>query len=158
MREAHSNFVGFKEFGGAADLTCAAEHITSGDEGLTLMVGVDAAVVHGCVNRGATGTITGIGNVLPKEVLHLVGLCAAVAKGDPDARRKAQVPEEALHVLSSFDEGLDLVPYCKHPIVLNGDWECALQINPADVLSDVRRAFAEEQCRLFRAWHSEWAK
>ena len=74
LRKAHSNLVGFKEFGGAADLTYAAEHITSGNEDLTLMVGVDTAVFHGCVNFGATGAITGIGNVVPKEVLHLVGL------------------------------------------------------------------------------------
>ena len=158
LREAHSNLVGFKEFGGAADLTYAAEHITSGNEDLTLMVGVDTAVFHGYVNCGATGAITGIGNVLPKEVLHLVGLCEAAANGDPDARRKARVLEEALHVLSSFDEGPDLVLYYKHLMVLNGDREYALHVNPTDILSDAQRAFAEKQYRLFRAWYSEWAK
>ena len=106
------------------------------------MVGVDTAVFHGYVNCGATGAITGIGNVLPKEVMHLVGLCEAAAKGDPDARRKARVLEEALHVLSSFDEGPDLVLYYKHLMVLNGDREYALHVNPTDVLSDAQRAFA----------------
>ena len=45
------------------------------DPSLTLMVGVDTQVVHGFVNCGATGAITGIGNVLPREALHLVELC-----------------------------------------------------------------------------------
>ncbi len=158
LREAHSNLVGFKEFGGAADLSYAAEHITSGSEDLTLMVGVDTTVFHGYVNCGATGAITGIGNALPREVLHLVGLCEAAAKGDPDARRKARELEEALYVLSSFDEGPDLVLYYKYLMVLNGDREYALHFNPTDVLSDAQRAHAEEQYNLFRAWYSDWAK
>ncbi len=49
LREAHPNLVGFKEFSGAADLTYAAEHITSGIDELTLMVGVDTTVFHGYV-------------------------------------------------------------------------------------------------------------
>ena len=158
LREAHSNLVGFKEFGGASDLSYAAEHITSGNEDLTLMVGVDTTVFHGYVNCGATGAITGIGNALPKEVLHLVSLCEAAAKGDPDARRKARELEEALYVLSSFDEGPDLVLYYKYLMVLNGDREYSLHFNPTDALSDSQRAYAEQQYRLFRAWYSEWAK
>ena len=74
LRDAHANLVGFKEFGGADDLRYAAEHITSRDEGVTLMIGVDTTVFHGYVNCGARGVITGIGNALPKEVLHLVAL------------------------------------------------------------------------------------
>ena len=157
LREAHPNLVGFKEFGGATDLTYAAEHITSGDDDLTLMVGVDTTVFHGYVNCGATGAITGIGNALPEAVLHLVKLCEAAAKGDADARRRARELEEALYVLSSFDEGPDLVLYYKYLMVLNGDREYALHFNPTDALSDAQRAFAEEQYRLFRAWYAEWA-
>jgi 4-hydroxy-tetrahydrodipicolinate synthase len=63
LRAEHPNLIGFKEFGGAEALTYAAEHITSQDDGVTLMVGVDTAVFHGFVNCGATGAITGIGNV-----------------------------------------------------------------------------------------------
>ena len=59
LRQEHENLVGFKEFGGAESLSYAAEHITSGDESLTLMVGVDTQVFHGYVNCGATGAITG---------------------------------------------------------------------------------------------------
>ena len=53
----------------------AAEYITSGDDPLILMVGVDTNVFHGYVNCGARGAITRTGNVLPREVLHLVTLC-----------------------------------------------------------------------------------
>jgi dihydrodipicolinate synthase/N-acetylneuraminate lyase len=105
LRENHPNLVGFKEFGGADDLRYAAENITSRDDNVTLMVGVDTAVFHGFVNCGATGAITGIGNALPREVLHLVALCRKAAEGHPEARRRAQELEEALAVLSSFDEG-----------------------------------------------------
>ena len=38
---------------------------------------------------GATGAITGIGNVLPREVLQLVELSKQAAKGDAVARRRA---------------------------------------------------------------------
>jgi 4-hydroxy-tetrahydrodipicolinate synthase len=76
LREEHSNLVGFKEFGGNQDLRYAAEFITSRDENVTLMVGVDTGVYHGYVNCGASGAITGIGNALPNEVLLLVELCS----------------------------------------------------------------------------------
>jgi dihydrodipicolinate synthase/N-acetylneuraminate lyase len=87
------------------------------------MVGVDTNVYHGFVNCGATGAITGIGNALPREVLHLVDLCKKAAAGDAKARVQAKELEEALGVLSSFDEGPDLVLYYKHLMVLNGDDE-----------------------------------
>ena len=53
------------------------------------MVGVDTQVFHEIVNCGASGAITGIGNVFPREVLRLVELCERAAKGDPEARRLA---------------------------------------------------------------------
>ena len=121
LRSEHPNLVGFKEFGGPQDLRYAAEFITSQDEDVSLMVGVDTAVFHGFVNCGATGAITGIGNVLPKEVLHLCRLSEAAAAGDVEARQRAQELEQALAVLSSFDEGPDLVLYFKHMMVLKGD-------------------------------------
>ena len=105
LRARYPHLVGFKEFGGAGPLRYAAEHITGRDPSLTLMVGVDTQVFHGYVNCGATGAITGIGNVLPKEVLHLVALCEKAAAGDAEARRKALELDAALGVLSSFDEG-----------------------------------------------------
>ncbi|OBX37763.1 4-hydroxy-tetrahydrodipicolinate synthase [Halomonas elongata] len=105
LREEHPNLIGFKEFGGADDLRYAAENITSQDDDVTLMVGVDTTVVHGFVNCGATGAITGIGNALPREVLHLVSLSKQAARGDVKARRQAQELDAALGVLSSFDEG-----------------------------------------------------
>lgn len=158
LRAEHPNLIGFKEFGGAADLRYAAENITSQSPDVTLMVGVDTAVFHGYVNCGATGAITGIGNALPREVLHLVSLCQKAAKGDARARAQALELERALAVLSSFDEGPDLVLYYKHLMVLNGDAEYTLHFNETDALTDSQRNYAEAQYALFRAWYADWVK
>lgn len=158
LRAEHPNLIGFKEFGGVASLTYAAEHITSGDDDIALMVGVDTTVFHGIVNCGATGAITGIGNVLPHEVLHLCALSHAAAKGDADARRHALELEKALAVLSSFDEGADLVLYYKHMLVLKGYPEYTLHFNETDALSGSQRGYAEAQLKLFDAWYAQWSK
>ncbi len=158
LRAEHPNLIGFKEFGGAADLRYAAETITSQSPDVTLMVGVDTAVFHGYVNCGATGAITGIGNALPREVLHLVSLCQKAARGDARARAQALELEQALAVLSSFDEGPDLVLYYKHLMVLNGDAEYTLHFNETDALTDSQRNYAEAQYALFRAWYADWVK
>ncbi|RIX99158.1 dihydrodipicolinate synthase family protein [Aureimonas flava] len=158
LRAEHPNLVGFKEFGGPDDLRYAAEHITSRDDGVTLMVGVDTAVVHGFVNCGATGAITGIGNVLPREVLHLCALSEAAARGDAEARRQAGELEAALAVLSSFDEGPDLVLFFKHLMVLKGYGEFALHFNESDALSASQRGYAEAQLALFDAWYADWSR
>ncbi|MEM7051128.1 MAG: dihydrodipicolinate synthase family protein [Acidobacteriota bacterium] len=156
LREKYSNLVGFKEFGGAPSLSYAAEHITSGDPNLILMVGVDTQVVHGYVHCGAGGAITGIGNALPKEVLRLVALCERAAEGDAEALRLAQELDEALSVLATFDEGPDLVLYYKHLMVLEGCPEYEHQLNSADALSPQQRAFLETHWRQFRRWWERW--
>ncbi|MDH2328171.1 dihydrodipicolinate synthase family protein [Cereibacter sp. SYSU M97828] len=158
LRAEHPNLVGFKEFGGPADMRYAAENITSRDDDVSLMVGVDTAVFHGFVNCGATGAITGIGNVLPREVQHLVALSQAAAKGDAKARRLALELEAALAVLSSFDEGPDLVLFYKHMMVLKGAPEYALHFNETDALTDSQRGYAEAQLRLFDAWYADWSR
>ncbi|WP_313451527.1 dihydrodipicolinate synthase family protein [Pseudomonas rhodesiae] len=157
LRREHPNLIGFKEFGGGADLRYAAEHITSQDDSVTLMVGVDTQVVHGFVNCNATGAITGVGNALPREVLHLVTLSQQAATGDAKARRLARELESALAVLSSFDEGCDLVLYYKYLMVLNGDKGYDLHLNATDVLSDAQRRYAEQQFALFRQWYANWS-
>ncbi len=157
LHAAYPNLIGFKEFGGAADMSYAAEHITSGNDALTLMVGVDTQVFHGFVKCGATGAITGIGNAIPKEALHLVALCKAAAKGDAEARVKAQELEEALAVLSKFDEGVDLVLFYKYLMVLNGDAEYSLHFNETDALTPAQKAFVEDQYNQFKAWYANWA-
>ena len=158
LRSEHPNLIGFKEFGGADDMRYAAENITSRDDDVSLMIGIDTTVVHGYVNCGATGAITGIGNVLPKEVLHLCQLSVAAAAGDSTARRQAQELEQALAVLSSFDAGPDLVLFFKHMMVLKGDAEYALHFNETDALSDSQRGYAEAQLKLFDAWYADWSK
>jgi 4-hydroxy-tetrahydrodipicolinate synthase len=158
LRAEHPNLVGFKEFGGAKAMTYAAEHITSADDGVILMAGVDTGVYHGYVKCGATGTITGIGNVIPKEILHFVELAKAAATGDLDARQRAQELGEALEVLSSWDEGYDLVLYYKHMMVLQGDAEYTLHFNPTDALTPSQRGWAERQFRQFKDWYAAWSK
>lgn len=158
LRAEHPNLVGFKEFGGPDDLRYAAEHITSQDDEVALMVGVDTSVFHGFVNCGATGTITGIGSPLPREVLHLVKLCEAAAAGNAEARQRALELEAALGVLSSFDEGPDLVLYYKHMMVLKGHPEYALHFNETDALSDSQKGYVEAQVKLFDAWYADWSK
>lgn len=158
LRAEHPNLVGFKEFGGARAMTYAAEHITSADDGVILMAGVDTGVYHGYVKCGATGTITGIGNVLPAEILHFVALCKAAAGGDLGARVRARELGEALEVLSSWDEGTDLVLYYKHMMVLRGDREYALHFNETDALTPSQQAWAERQLGQFQNWYAAWSK
>ncbi|WP_372717941.1 dihydrodipicolinate synthase family protein [Novipirellula sp.] len=157
LRAEFSNLVGFKEFGGAASLSYAAEHITSGDPDLTLMVGVDTQVFHGFVRCGAAGAITGVGNALPGPILRLVELCQQAAAGDVEARRLAEELDNALAVLAKFDDGPDLVLHYKYLMVLEGSPEYALQLNSSDALSTSQRAFLEDQWKLFRTWWDNWS-
>lgn len=156
LRESHRNLVGFKEFGGAADLSYAAEHITSQDDELILLVGVDTQVSHGYINCGARGVITGVGNALPQEILHLMSLCEKAVQGDARARSAVHELEDALHVLSTFDEGTDLVLFYKHLMVLQGNEEYRLHFNESDALSASQKAHLEEQFAVFRRWYADW--
>ncbi|CUJ99309.1 4-hydroxy-tetrahydrodipicolinate synthase [Ruegeria denitrificans] len=158
LRAEHPNLIGFKEFGGKDDLRYAAENITSHDDQITLMVGVDTEVYHGFVNCGATGSITGIGTALPREALLLAALSKKAAQGHAEARQRGQELTEAIHVLSSFDEGPDLVLYYKHLLVLNGEQEYRLHFNETDELTDAQRNYCEQQYDLFRSWFADWSK
>ncbi|MEW2912458.1 dihydrodipicolinate synthase family protein [Leisingera sp. JC11] len=157
LRAEHKNLIGFKEFGGKDDLRYAAEHITSQDDQVTLMVGVDTEVYHGFVNCGATGSITGIGCALPKEALLLARLSKLAAEGSAEARVRAQELTDAIHVLSTFDEGPDLILYYKHLLVLNGEDDYRLHFNETDELSDAQRNYCEQQYKLFRTWFADWS-
>jgi 4-hydroxy-tetrahydrodipicolinate synthase len=156
LRAEFPNLVGYKEFGGREALTYAAEAITSGDDGLALVVGVDTQVVHGIVNCGAVGVITGIGNVLPSVVLHLVRLSLAAASGDPAAYRFAVELERALGPLAEFDEGPDLVLFYKHLAVLAGDPAYARAVDATDALTDSQRSYAAQQFDRFCRWWAGW--
>jgi 4-hydroxy-tetrahydrodipicolinate synthase len=84
-------------------------------------------------------------------VLHLVSLCEKAAKGDAASRREARELEEALTVLSAYDEGPDLVLHYKYLMVLNGDAEYTLHFNETDELSASQRRQLENQYALFKA-------
>ena len=157
--DLHTEFphlIGFKEFGGSDSLSYAAEHITSGNPDLALLVGVDTQVFHGYVNCGAVGAITGIGNVIPDEVLHYARLCRAAAKGDPEARVRAKELEQALLVLSTFDEGPDLVLHYKYMLTLKGDTVYERHFNESDKLTPSQRGIAEESLNQFTSWWNAW--
>ena len=158
LRAEHPNLVGFKEFSGDEAMRYAAENITSQDEDVTLMVGVDTAVFHGFVNCGATGAITGIGTALPKEVLLLCALSRKAAAGDAEARQRAQELEAAFNVLASFDEGPELVLFFKYLLVLNGEEEYRLHFNETDELNAAQRRYCEDQYNLFKSWFADWSK
>jgi len=156
LRSEFPNLVGFKEFGGAESLSYAAEHITHADNDVLLMVGVDTQVVHGFVHCGAVGAITGIGNCLPEPVLKLLELSSLAAGGDVEARQLAQQLDEALIVLSTFDEGPDLVLYYKYLLVLLGESDYERHFNPTDRLSPSQQQFAAAQLKLFQDWWKNW--
>lgn len=156
LRAEHPNLVGFKEFGSPSDMRYAGEFITSADD-VTLMVGVDTGVVNGFVNCGAVGAITGIGVVMPREVLTLCNLCRSAATGDVEARQKALELEAAFNVLSSYDEGPDLVLYFKYMLLLQGEKEYALHFIETDELSASQRGYVESQYALFKTWFAEWS-
>lgn len=156
LHKQFPNLVGFKEFGGAESLSYAAEHITTGNPNLALMVGVDTQVFHGFVRCGAVGAITGVGNALPRQVLRLIELCRKAAAGCVESRRLAQELDSALAVLSKYDEGPDLVLYYKHLMVLEGNPQYIHHFNTSDALSLSQKAFLEEQWKQFKSWWSQW--
>jgi len=156
LRDRHPNLIGFKEFGGSASLSYAAEHITSGNPDLTLMVGVDTQVLHGFLNCGAGGAITGVGNALPAQVLRLIELCERGAQGDPEAIRLATELNDAMSVLSTFDEGPDLVLYYKELMTLEGHEGYDSHFNANDSLSQSQKAHLHQQWEQFKNWWAVW--
>ncbi len=158
LRAEHENLIGFKEFGGKADLSYAAEHITSQDDDVILMVGVDTEVYHGFAKCGAVGAITGIGTIFPTEALLQVALSRRAAEGCPDADLRARELAEAFSVLAKFDEGVDLVLYFKHLMVLKGEEEYRLNIYETDALSPSQAKFCEAQFHQFNKWFASWSK
>lgn len=156
LRREFPNLIGFKEFGGADSLSYAAEHITSQDDQLMLLVGVDTQVYHGYLNCNAAGAITGIGNAMPEVVLRFIRLCQLAVQGDAEARRLALELSDAVRVLSTFDEGPDLVLYYKYLLVLNGETEYELHFNPTDQLSDSQKNFVRQQYQQFQIWWKNW--
>ena len=106
---------------------------------------------------GAVGAITGVGNALPKPVLKLIELCERAAQGDVAARQSALELDDALRVLSTFDEGPDLVLYYKQLMVLEGNEEYSCHFNETDRLGTSQRDFLESQWRQFKTWWSRWS-
>jgi 4-hydroxy-tetrahydrodipicolinate synthase len=158
LRAEHANLIGFKEFGGKSDLSYAAEHITSHDDDVILLVGVDTEVYHGFVKCGAVGAITGVGTIFPVETLLQVALSRRAAQGDPEADQRARELADAFAVLAQFDVGVDLVLYFKHMMTLKGEMEYSLNIYESDALSPSQARFCEAQFHQFNTWFANWSK
>ena len=158
LREKYPQLVGFKEFGGAAALSYAAENITEAQEELALVVGVDTQVFHGIVNCGAIGVITGIGNVIPEAVLKLYELSTEASNGSAKSRQLALELNDALKVLSTFDEGPDLVLFYKYLLKLKGEDDYKFNFYESDKLSKSQSTFAKKQFKLFNEWWLAWNK
>jgi 4-hydroxy-tetrahydrodipicolinate synthase len=60
-------------------------------------------------------------------------------------------------VLSTFDEGVDLVLFYKYMMTLEGNPEYELHFNPTDALSESQKTFARQQLQLFKRWYASWA-
>ena len=89
-------------------------------------------------------------------MLRLVDLCEKAAAGDVEARRLAKELDDAISVLSEFDEGPDLVLYYKELMVLEGYLEFSHQIHSSDRLSESQREYLHTQWRQFKSWWTSW--
>ena len=155
LREKHPNLKGFKESGGPEALTLAARLITHTD-GCFLVVGIDNALVHGVLGCGAVGAITGVGNVLPDEVMCLWNLCQAAEKGDHKAWLLAEELDRRLLPLSDYDADPRLVLYYKHLLTLLGESEYHTQ-RPAEVaLNASEKNEAQAQLTRVQRWWANW--
>ena len=63
---------------------------------------------------------------------------------------------EALKVLSTFDEGPDLVLFYKYLLKLNGEEEYNFNFYKSDQLSSSQAKFAEKQFNIFNEWWKNW--
>ena len=87
-----------------------------------------------------------------------MALCTKAATGDARSLRQAEELERALGVLSSVDEGVDLVLFYKHLMVLEGNREYELHFCETDALSTSQKRDAENQLKLFKAWCRSWSE
>ena len=84
-----------------------------------------------------------------------VGRQDAAARGAGCAR--ALGLDQAIGVLTSYDEGPDLVLYYKYLMVLEGNAEYTHHLNPTDSLTPGQKRYAEQQLALFKSWYRQWS-
>lgn len=157
LREKHSNLRGFKESGGPEALTLAARKMTHTD-GCFLVIGIDNALVHGVMGCGAVGAVTGVGNVLPQEVMYLWKLLLlAQEKGDAEAWRLAEELDRRLLPMADYDADPRLVLYYKHLLSLLDESGYEHQRPTGATLSDSEKSEAAAQLKLFQMWWKDWS-
>ena len=59
-------------------------------------------------------------------------------------------------MLSTFDEGPDLVLYYKYLLFLLGDEDYSRNFNESDELSASQKEYARAQLELFQTWWETW--
>ena len=64
--------------------------------------------------------------------------------------------DQALAILSKFDEGPDLVLFYKRLMVLEGNPGYEHHINKDDSLSESQQAYIDTEWRKFREWWKSW--
>ncbi len=121
LRDKFPHLVGFKEFGGESDLNRDYDTITRDKPELSLVVGLDTKVVHGYTVCGAKAAITGVGNVIPKAVVELLGMCTNYQK-NPRERLLQSIErlDRIIRPLAEFDATPQLVLYYKHLMTRQG--------------------------------------
>ncbi len=72
-------------------------------------------------------------------------------------RGRHEAADARLAVLSSFDEGPDLVLYYKHMMVLEGSPEYGLHFNASDELTANQKHHCETQLAQFKRWYADWS-
>lgn len=101
-------------------------------------------------------TLVKKGKELIQAGMNVLILCQKAAAGDVKARTLAQELKQALMVLSTYDEGPDLVLFYKYLLFLQGDRDYELHFNKSDELSASQKGFAEAQFNIFRTWWDLW--
>ena len=76
--------------------------------------------------------------------------------GENNLTKAIKELNNTLKVLSTFDEGPDLVLYYKLLLYLKGEKEYSYHFNTFDKLSESQTEFAEKQFNLFNEWWKNW--
>ncbi len=133
------------------------KNITSRDDGVSLMIGVDTAVFHGFVDAAQ------------RVRLPASAMCCR-KKSFTFAISRRQPPWAMSMRASAHRNWNRRLPSCplsmrdriwsstsKHDGA-EGDKEYTLHFNETDALSESQRGYVETQFRLFNTWYAEWSK
>ena len=93
-----------------------------------------------------------------KLSLDYTNYAVEASNGSAKSRRLALELNDALKVLSTFDEGSDLVLYYKYLLYLKGEHEYKFNFYESDKLGESQTTFAKNNFKLFNEWWIAWNK